>query len=115
VEGNVIRRAKWAVINWLDDQLQTLITKRILSYHHRLVADGFIPDLQPPYSSAAEKMTDKATKEKVHYRKAKPGADRRCGNCWMFRPKNYVCIAVYGLIDKNDVCDWHEFETERKK
>lgn len=57
----------------------------------------------------------KASKERVNYRKAKPNAERRCGNCWMFVPKNYSCVAVAGLIDKNDVCKWHEYESERKK
>jgi len=57
-------------------------------------------------------MTEqKASKEKVNYRRSR-GA-RTCGNCWMFRPKNYSCIAVAGLIDEKDLCDWHEYRSER--
>jgi len=49
-------KIRWAVFSRFEDQIQTLITERILLYHKRLVREGFIPDLRPPYrgrSSAA--------------------------------------------------------------
>jgi len=42
-------RFRWWVIGWFEQCIQTLITNRILLYHQRLVRDGFIPDLSPPY------------------------------------------------------------------
>ncbi len=45
-------RLRWLVIGWLESQIQTLITRRIWAYHDRLLKDGFIPDLQPPFPSA---------------------------------------------------------------
>lgn len=57
----------------------------------------------------------KVSKGKVHYRKASKLTERRCANCWMFVPKDFACIAVAGLIDKDDLCDWHEYPKEKKK
>ena len=55
----------------------------------------------------------KASKKKVNYRKAR--GERNCGNCWMFQPKNYACMVVAGIIDRADVCDWHEYPHEKRK
>lgn len=57
--------------------------------------------------------SEKATKEHVNYRKAK--GNRRCGNCWMYQPKNHACLVVKGVIDSEDVCKWHEYPKEKKK
>src|ERR1035437_9184613 len=57
-------RLRWLVVGWLETQLQTVITRRILAYHDRLVRDGFIPDLRPPYpgrsSAGATASPDRA-------------------------------------------------------
>ena len=42
-------RLGWAIFHACEEHVQSVITARILAYHDRLVADGFIPDLRPPY------------------------------------------------------------------
>jgi hypothetical protein len=37
-------RIKWALVGFIEAQIETLITRRILKYHRRLVADGLIAD-----------------------------------------------------------------------
>ena len=39
------------LFRWLEPRIQVAITGRILLYHARLIGDGFIPDLRPPYKS----------------------------------------------------------------
>ena len=42
-------RLRWFVVGWVETQLQSMITRRILAYHDSLMERGFIPDLRPPY------------------------------------------------------------------
>ena len=52
---------------------------------------------------------DKVTKSSVNYREAK--GDKRCGNCFMYRPSHVhkiikgSCTLVEGVIDPDDTCD----------
>lgn len=47
--GSLAARMRWYVARFIEDQIHALITDRILAYHRRLIRDGFIPDLAPPY------------------------------------------------------------------
>lgn len=50
-------------------------------------------------------MTEKLTKESVHYRAGVP--KRRCGNCEMYEAR--LCTLVVGDISPAAVCDkWEE-------
>jgi hypothetical protein len=62
---------RW-LIKWLAASINTIITRRILDFRSRLIEDGFIPDLGPPYpgrafwggtelSNPALPLTDQAT------------------------------------------------------
>lgn len=46
---SLVHKLKWAVIRLFEGEIQTLITHRILDFRARLIEDGFIPDLKPPY------------------------------------------------------------------
>jgi hypothetical protein len=48
-EVGPMNRLRWFILGWFEGCIQTLITRRLLAYHGRLVDDGFIPDLYPPY------------------------------------------------------------------
>lgn len=49
----MLSRFKWWLIGLFDDQIEAIITDRVLKYHRRLVADGLIDDdrwrVQLPY------------------------------------------------------------------
>lgn len=49
-------------------------------------------------------------KPMVNYHEAKPDAERKCGNCIMFRSPDH-CTLVIGEIQAKDVCN----EWEPKK
>lgn len=56
----------------------------------------------------AEERNAKVSKPSVHYRQAKPHAEKRCGTCVMFRPAGSACTLVAGLIHAEMVCDRYE-------
>ena len=38
----LVRRLKWAIVRFVESEIQTFINRRILQYHARLEVDGLI-------------------------------------------------------------------------
>lgn len=38
----LVQRLKWAIVGFVEPEIQTLITERIVRFHERMVADGVI-------------------------------------------------------------------------
>jgi hypothetical protein len=41
----LLNKLRWAIVRFIEPQIQSLITRRILAFRARLIEDGLMPDL----------------------------------------------------------------------